>query len=63
MAKSRGAIYEHVSHKKGFGRSQGSYRFLSSGDRVFVLVSVRTGKTRTYESQAAAMRDGWVKVK
>ena len=59
MAQARGSIWAHNSKKSGFGQSIGSYGENSKGDRFFKLTSIRSRKTRVYESPAAAQRDGW----
>lgn len=56
---TRANIYKHDSKKKGFSASRGSYEYRKAGDRYFVLRALRTGKTRSYESPSAAIRDGW----
>lgn len=55
----RASIYKNDSKKKGFSASRGGYKWNSAGDRYFTLTSLKNGKTRAYESQAAAGRDGW----
>lgn len=59
MSSGRGSVWKNSSKKKGFGLSIGSYDYRTDGDRFFVLTNNRTGKTRIYESPAAAIRDGW----
>ncbi len=59
MATARGSIWQNKSKKSGFGKSVGSYGCDGNGDRHFVLTSVRSGRTRVYESPQAAERDGW----
>lgn len=54
----RGSIWKNSSKKKGFAQSFGSY-VIKDGDRYFKLTAVKSGKTRVYESPAAAIRDGW----
>lgn len=56
--QQRGSIWKNSSKKKGFSKSVGSYNS-AKGDRFFVLTTVKGGKTRVYESPAAAERDGW----
>jgi hypothetical protein len=63
MARIRGSVWQNSQKKKGYSSSTGAYAFRSSGDRYFVLTSVRSGKTRVYESPRAAMTDGWFIVK
>lgn len=55
----RGSTWKNKSKKSGFGLSIGSYAKSEARNRHFVLTSVRTGRTRVYESPAAAIRDGW----
>lgn len=55
---SRGSIWTNNSKKKGFSQAIGAYA-VNNGDRYFQLTIIKTGKTRVYESPAAAMRDGW----
>lgn len=60
----RGSTWKHISKKAGYSQSIGSYSYqgakkLYGNDRYFVLTSIRTGKTRTYESPQAAIKDGW----
>ncbi len=66
MATARGSIWQNKSKKSGFGKSRGAYGYskgnepqIKDGDRYFILTSLRSGKTRVYESPQAAMRDGW----
>lgn len=59
MAQHRGSIWKNRSKKSGFSKSIGSYSFSEKGNRHFVLTTVKGGKTRVYESPAAAERDGW----
>ena len=55
----RGSTWKRSGKKAGFSTSIGSYGYLKSGDRIFVLTAVKNGKTKTYESPVAAQRDGW----
>lgn len=59
MSVARGSVWQNKQKKAGFGASVGSYEYFTSGDRLFKLTSIRTKKTRVYESPNAAMRDGW----
>lgn len=59
MATARGSIWANKSKKAGFSKSVGSYGLNKAGDRFFKLTAIKSGKTRVYESPAAAIRDGW----
>lgn len=63
MARIRGSTWQNKSKKAGYSASIGSYGYKSSGDRQFYLKSIKTGKTRVYESPRAAIADGWFVVK
>jgi hypothetical protein len=59
MSAVRGSVWNNTSKKAGFSKSIGSYGYNGKGDRFFKLTTVSNGKTRMYESPAAAERDGW----
>ncbi len=59
MSQARGSIWANNSKKKGYSQSVGSYGYSKAGDRFFKLTSVKTSKTRVYESPDAAESDGW----
>lgn len=63
MAKARGSVWANNSKKKGYSQSIGSYGYAKAGDRFFKLTSIKTEKTRVYESPLAAQHDGWYIVK
>lgn len=59
MPAVRGSVWNNSSKKKGFSKAIGSYGYNAKGDRFFKLTVIVSGKTRVYESPAAAMREGW----
>lgn len=63
MASARGSVWANNSKKKGYSQSVGSYGYSKAKDRFFKLTSIKTGKTRVYESHDAAEADGWFIVK
>lgn len=67
--RTRGSVWKNPSRKAGYSLSLGSYEYRDArmqterGDRYFVLTSIKSGKTRVYESTFAAIDDGWFIVK
>jgi hypothetical protein len=63
MSQARGSIWANKSKKKGYAQSVGSYGYSKANDRFFKLTTIKTEKTRVYESPDAAQADGWFIVK
>lgn len=54
-------VYKNSKKAKGYSMSIGAYNTWK-GDLHFILKPVNGGRTRVYESQKAAVADGWYKV-